>query len=66
MRIPNGWVYRIVFAEWVVIAGIFKKKQSPTQTISPEIENKQGDKGALSFALLVIILYIIYKRILGI
>ncbi|MGV3598230.1 MAG: hypothetical protein ACO1PI_10210 [Bacteroidota bacterium] len=66
MRIPNGWVYRIVFAQWVIIAGIFKKKQSPTQTIYPEMESKQGDRGALAFALLVIILYIIYKRISGI
>lgn len=65
MRIPNGWVYRIVFAQWVVIVGIFKKKQDSAQTIYPEMENKQGDKGALSFALLVIILYIIYKNVSG-
>ena len=66
MRVPNGWVYRIVFAQWVVIAGIFKKKQSLAQTIYPEMESKQSDRGALAFSLLVIILYIIYKRISGI
>lgn len=66
MRIPSGWVYRIVFAEWVFIAGIFKKKQPSAQTIYPEMDNKQGDRDALSFALFVIILYVIYKRISGI
>ena len=66
MRVPNGWVYRIVFAQWVVIAGIFKKKQSLAQTIYPEMESKQSDRGALAFSLFVIILYIIYKRISGI
>lgn len=66
MRIPNGWVFRIVFAERVIIAGIFKKKQPSAQTIYPEMDNTRGDRGALSFALFVVILYVIYKRISGI